>query len=90
MPFNSFGGAIGFDHVVPPSALSTTPVPVSTNIRLASVPKTGPERASFSADTVRQVAPRSPDAISSFSTSQYKVSPRHFGWAWALAAPTGL
>src|SRR5207249_10300775 len=48
-PFSSFGTGIGSDHLSPPSVLSTTPAPVSTNRCFASFPPTGPYRPSFTA-----------------------------------------
>src|SRR5207253_1464893 len=45
--FRSFGSAIGFDQVVPPSVLSTMPALVSLNRCLASLPLTRPWSASL-------------------------------------------
>src|SRR4051794_35407911 len=89
-PFIAFGSAIGFDHVAPPSVLSTTPEPVSTNRCLPSLPNTGPYRPSFMAHTFFHVSPLSLVLMSAPSTSQYSLPSCQRGSAWALPLPTGL
>src|SRR5436309_3269497 len=88
-PFIAFGSAIGFDHVSPPSVLSTTPAPVSTNRCLPSLPNTGPYRPSFKAHTFFHVSPLSLVLMSAPSTSQYSTPSCQRGSACALWLPTG-